>query len=515
MKRDGAALRVRRFLGTAAMGLFLCMISVLALCALKVNVHIGVESVNVEWVSFLPERALPNLVLTAVGLLALAALNGLLARFAGVRLCGAMLGLWTAAALFWVLGVGMVPETDPGTMVEAARLFAGGNYSALSWGYFDAYPYQLGFVLLMEGILRAFPGADVSLAVQCANVVCGVLTAGMMAALCELIFEDRAAKYAAMLLIVLFLPFLLFCTYVYGTLLMILLCSCAFVCFARYLRTRRLCFAVAMMLALALGYAVKLNALIPMLALCICAALDAMESRDARALLCAASSILLGVALSRLVVAQYEWRSGIRVNANVCRLTWLMMGLGEPASMPGWFNGYVVSFIGRDLTAQEQKAIVLSDLQARIPELLEDPLYTVRFLRDKILSQWMEPTYSTIWWGTRCDWSGRFNGLAAMLYREGEPLRLAAEAYMNVYQQCLYALSAVGAVSALRRMDYAAALVLPVTLLGGLLFHALFEAKSQYIYLYAVFMMPLAARGLCCLTRALGRLAGRRMKEEL
>ena len=39
--------------------------------------------------------------------------------------------------------------------------------------------------------------------------------------------------------------------------------------------------------------------------------------------------------------------------------------------------------------------------------------------------------------------------------------------------------------------------MLPLIVLGGMMYHMLFEAKSQYAYVYAVLLVPLAARGLC------------------
>ena len=45
--------------------------------------------------------------------------------------------------------------------------------------------------------------------------------------------------------------------------------------------------------------------------------------------------------------------------------------------------------------------------------------------------------------------------------------------------------------------DDMAALALPVTILGGTLYHLIFEAKAQYAYPYMVYMLPLAAIGLC------------------
>ena len=47
---------------------------------------------------------------------------------------------------------------------------------------------------------------------------------------------------------------------------------------------------------------------------------------------------------------------------------------------------------------------------------------------------------------------------------------------------------------------------LPVAILGGALYHLIFEAKAQYAYPYMVYMLPLAAAGLCRLEDGAARL---------
>ena len=44
--------------------------------------------------------------------------------------------------------------------------------------------------------------------------------------------------------------------------------------------------------------------------------------------------------------------------------------------------------------------------------------------------------------------------------------------------------------------------------LGGTLYHLLFEAKAQYAYPYMVYMLPLAAMGLCALAEKLKKVSG-------
>ena len=68
---------------------------------------------------------------------------------------------------------------------------------------------------------------------------------------------------------------------------------------------------------------------------------------------------------------------------------------------------------------------------------------------------------------------------------------------MKAWQQALYVLASIGLIRTIRERHDAAKLVIPVAVLGGFLYHMIFEAKSQYIYVYALYLVPAAAYGLC------------------
>ena len=99
---------------------------------------------------------------------------------------------------------------------------------------------------------------------------------------------------------------------------------------------------------------------------------------------------------------------------------------------------------------------------------------------------------------------GRYNGLIGSIYRRKDGLRTLMDGYMDAMQTAVYALSA----GVLKKKGDMAALALPVTILGGTLYHLLFEAKAQYAYPYMVYMLPLAAAGLCTLAEKLKKISG-------
>lgn len=82
---------------------------------------------------------------------------------------------------------------------------------------------------------------------------------------------------------------------------------------------------------------------------------------------------------------------------------------------------------------------------------------------------------------------------------------------MGAMQRALYLLALIGTADGIRKRRDVLQTVLPLIVLGGMMYHMLFEAKSQYAYVYAVLLVPLAARGVCLLEDGIrGRIKERR-----
>ena len=496
--------RMQHFGVRAALCLALCLFAGLTAAGLLVTAHLSRQSWSHEAVVFTHDALPVNLALTALLLFAVLALHRLLQRFAGVKLSAALLFAWMAGTLVLVLGANVTQMYDFAYVLEGAELFAAGNYKPLAIDYFNVYSYQLGICLPMEILKRLLPGIDLSQVMQGLNVLFSAGTAGALAALCQVIFSREEAR-AAVLLYVLFLPLALQCIFVYGTLPMLMMTALAVLCFALYLKKRRARFGLAYAVCIALAYMLKPNAAVPLIALAICAALDVPESRDWRLPGFAALSVALSAGLVQLVIAQYELRAGVTLTGDVSMLARMVMGLQRGGAQAGWFNRYTEQFFPLDVTAAQERAVASADLAARLAELRADPGMALVFFRDKLLSQWLEPSYGAMWYGDLCAHTGVLAEGTKVIFTDGGAIRAALERYMGVYQKMMYALSCAGLVSLLRdKKANLPALCLALCALGGCLYHMLFEAKAQYIYMYAVLMMPVAARGLCAIGRGLG-----------
>ena len=489
--------KAARFLTLAALIVFACVLALVTLGALGTTASSAVANNRMNQRVMLARDGFGGLALTAALLLALAAVHAFLRRRAGRRAFAAALALWTAAALCFVLSVGLLPRADSALVIDAAKRFAAGDFSPLEGEYFSRVSYQLGICLPLEGLARLLPGLDLNLLMQALNCV---ISAALMALLCGLaggLSGDARTSGAAALLYLAFVPMLLFNMFVYGVLPMLLLCVLAMRCFARCARTGERRFGVLYALLIGAAAALKPNAMIVMLALLICAAVHALQRKDGFLLLCAALSAVLCFALPAGVIRLYELRAGVTLAPDTGMLLRLAMGMQDSMIAAGWYNGVIEEYWPLSVTPEMEKAAALEMLAARLREFAADPAGAWAFFKEKCLTQWAEPSYDILWYGAVCGKSGRFNGLAHAIFRDGSPVRALLAGYMNIFQQAAYVLALIGTCGMIREKRIEAVqLMLPVTVLGGFLYHMLFEAKSQYIYPYMLLLLPLAAAGM-------------------
>lgn len=383
--------RIQRFCTAAVAGVVSILLAVLSFTALGVTAHLETWGGRSEAIEFVRLPILLSAVSTLAALAAAAGMNAFLRRFAKIRLSGVLTAFWAVGALALAVGMGTRQIYDSATAVEAGRLFAQGNYKMMSGEYINACSYQLGLYLPLEILARILPRADLNLLMQGVNVMLSVGTAGALAAFAQAAFEREREKTACCALFLLLLPAPLVCQQVYGTLPMLFLLSLSLLCFAKYVRTGEKRFGAGYALLLALAYMVKPNTAIVLAALAICAALDALVRRKAEPLAFALLAAALSVGLAKGVVWQYEWRSGVTLRGDVSMLARFEMGLQEGGGAAGWFNCYIEQFFPFDVSAEQQKAVVMADLQNSLAQMKSDPSGTLAFAGEKFFSQWLEP----------------------------------------------------------------------------------------------------------------------------
>ncbi len=422
------------------------------------------------------------------------------------------------ALLLWIFLLGTVfvasvklraPYYSDSYMVTyAAQRAAMGDLSILTDPYFQRFPFQLGYVLYSELFFRAasrvlagLPEGYQWLALQEVNLLWLLLAFHAVLRSVQLLFPgERTARLTALLLFLCFQP-VFSVTFLYGNIPAFACgCTAAWV-FLIYLDNGKTIYALLTAILLTAAVTLKLNLLIFCVAIGGVWLIEFLKKRTWRSLICLMLTAVCVLTVSKLPQQLYEKRMGCNFGQGIPMIAWMAMGFDEGHAAPGWYSEEhtVTAFEhnGRDTAATA--AAAGTALRERTAVFAAHPLKAIRFFRDKLFSQWNEPTYESLW----------LNQVHLSFSQKGEFYQFicgssSAErrttAIMEQIQQMVFLGMLLGCLGLWRKRSVKKCL-LPLIILGGLLYHLLFEAKSQYALPYFVLMVPVAAYGLTRLFR--------------
>lgn len=184
------------------------------------------------------------------------------------------------------------------------------------------------------------------------------------------------------------------------------------------------------------------------------------------------------------------------------------MGMEETEGKYGWYNGRNVGLF-RDAGYDREQTVLdaKETMKASIGEFQNSKRYLIRFYAGKFLSQWGDPTCVSM---REMEETRRHTGelpklVDSLIFGTGSRI---LQWGMNVTHSLIYLgltiylFSVAGA--ALRKKQYlhlrtvsSPEILLVLFLVGGMLFHQIWEASGRYTMRYYLTMLPLAAWGIC------------------
>lgn len=264
-------------------------------------------------------------------------------------------------------------------------------------------------------------------------------------------------------------------------------------------------------LFLALSVMLRKNSLIPIIAVLLVLLFESLRfGRSVRARLCllgmAVCLAVTSVGILPLVQKCYEKKAGNTLSSGVTAMSYFAMGMQEAPRGCGWYNGFNIdTYDAAGMDSALANEISRQAVLERLAYFREHPGYAVDFYARKHLSQWADGTYASRQ-ATLASYGGR-SGFFQEIY-DGS----LSSAYIecgNAWQDVLYLGTLVFCISTVhRKRKYTAtapqgsdtdSLYLYaglIAVLGGFLFHILWEANSRYIFLYSLLLMPYCAAGV-------------------
>ncbi len=489
-----------RFCAGGVLVMVLCFMAVLTVQAYTGTAFVTTGGGDGEVLSFSRDNAFINILLSAVFFTLMYFLLKASEKLSARTLTTALV-LWTVIlSAAFVCSAKLQPSQDSYIITFFASQAAKGDYSYYH-EYFCFFPYQFGFALYEELFFRLFnlilPGAPegfAALSVQLMNVLYNALTFFALVKINRVLFKsERAEKLTAILLFFCFQP-MLFATFMYGNTPSLAFAALAVWMFLLFRESGEVKHALLCTVFILIGTLLKLNTLIYVVALSIVWLISLIRKPSLKSLLLMLLMIASVLVLKPLPQRYYEGKMREELGGGIPQSGWLAMGLHEGQSGPGWYDptytttAFIASDYDPDVCAETAKTAI-SD---RLAEFAKNPDGALKFFGRKLSSQWNEPSYESLWINqVRRSYSSSGKIYALVCEDHADEVYLL----MNIYQQCMFAAFTAGLVLLMKKRDINTAL-LPLVILGAMLYHIMFEAKSQYALGYFMLMVPSAAFGL-------------------
>ncbi len=420
------------------------------------------------------------------------------------------------ALMFWTFAFGTVfiattklrspIYSDSFLVTYGAQRAALGDYAILGESYFYRFPFQLGYVLYSELffraaniVLRGMPEGYAVVALQEMNLFWLLAEYHALIEITGLLFKNARIRRLLILLMFGCLPPVLTTTFLYGNIPAFACGALAIWMFLSFMKTDRLRDGLLCALFLVMAVTLKLNLLIVCVAVGLVWLVMLLKQPGKKPLLCFLLAAVCVLTLPSLPQKIYERRVGVRYGDGIPMIAWMAMGFSEGHAAPGWYReDYTVSAFER--SGYDSAATAANAKQAlaeRVRFFRENPAQARRFFSAKIRSQWNEPSYASLWVNQVFPSYSQKGNMYEFLCGKGAKVTLAL---MNQYQQFVFLGLLFGIIRLWKKKDILRCL-LTLVLLGGLLYHLLFEAKSQYAMPYFVLILPIAAYGLFTLFR--------------
>lgn len=499
---DRFAEHTERFAAGVIIILMLAFMLFLTVSAFTGTSDLNLNDVSGENIDFITDNVFLNIIISMLLLLAL---------YLFYKHCGAVRLKKMKIILFgwyFLFGTAFILSaklrspsySDSFIVTYAAQRAAVGDLSQLSEDYFFRFPFQLGYVLYSEFffrvlgfVFRGFPEGYFCLALQEVNLLWVLFACYSLIRVSEYFSRDTRTQKIIVLLFFCCIPALLSCTFLYGNIPAFGCGAGALWMFLDFLKGGKLSRAVLCALFLTFAVTLKLNLLIFAVAIGAIWVIEILKKRSFRSLVCLLLTAACVLSVSKMPQSFYEKRTGLDYGDGIPMLGWMAMGFSEGHAAPGWYkeDNTVTAFreSGNDPEAVSENARKV--LRERTDFFITHPGDAFSFFSAKLRSQWNEPSCQSLWINQVFPSYSEKGRVYDMLCGKGEGRSLQL---MNQYQQLVFAGTLLG-LAALRKKKDIGCLLLPLVILGGLSYHLLFEAKSQYALPYFVMMVPLAGYG--------------------
>lgn len=414
-------------------------------------------------------------------------------KYFGTAVCVAI----GVLSILIVLAGQYYPKYDQMHVVEAAARLNQNVYSDFEPGdYLFVFPFQTGTVLYFQLLSFLFGNMN-HVAFQIVNCLWIALTYYLFMKISGILWEEKEHPYKAGVAIMglLFLPYLLYASFLYGTVVGMAFAVLSFYMMFLYEQNPKVHYLLICGLSMGIATVVKSNYMIFMIAEVIYLLMKLTSDKTAGLKKALPKMVLIIVLLGFFFIGRFgvdayikSMNGGAEVKG-IPMTAWIAMGLQDGKGAPGWYNGYNNAvYIENDFDYDKTAAAVMDEIKRIVTGYPKDIQTSISFFVKKVSSQWNNPTFQSLWILEERD--GK-DGLEWLLHGIGRYLYIF---WVNLLQTWILAGTFLYAVLRFKKSSMEE-IILPITFIGGFVFHLFWEAEGLYAILYFPLLLPLCIYG--------------------
>lgn len=390
----------------------------------------------------------------------------------------------------------LAPRADQGKVLEIAKRMTQGDFKEFAdGGYMNVYPNQNGFVMFLYVIFKLLPSGYNVLRVI--NVFATVFVVLEINAITNIMLWEKKKSNCGKISM-LFFPLIGYITFLYGTSLGMALSIGGILFILRFLEDFRIRNAVCSAILLTSSVVIKENYLIYVIGCIIIVFLIFVRKPNKKLVLYIFGTIFLVFGSTKIVECSMEHITGYSVSKGTPSLAWVVMGMQEGYAASGWSNGYNLNlYLNNDCDTHKAKTIAQQDLEKEINKKLGNPKKTLLFYSRKYASQWNNPTYEAVWVNSIKLRQSEgvevksYNAIVKKILNEDNSVLVYI---MDLFQNIIW-IGTLLCLVIMRKDIKLQYFVMAIIVIGGFVFHMIWEAKCQYILPYFVLVLPYAVIG--------------------
>lgn len=256
-----------------------------------------------------------------------------------------------------------------------------------------------------------------------------------------------------------------------------------------------------------LAYQLKSNYQIAVIALGIVFILHAIKSHNYWFITIPFITFALMLGSNKLVTAVYEAESGYKVQKGLPMITYVAMGL-QPQNTegrgPGWYDDYTLNlYRNENLNSKKTAQAAKRKIKLELSYYIHNSKKARKFFANKFISTWTDPTFQSVWIAPYSE-RPRTRLLRNIYYSNYLPWDYHPQ--IGWYQKSMKVIAAwcnfmvvtvlvlsMGLMFHQRKKLNSYATFAILYLIGGVVFHLIWETKSEYVFQYFVCLIPMAS----------------------